>query len=338
MKPHVHHSVFGVLMLVGIVLIGCTSSPESRETLTIPPTMEPDATPDIRMPGSITFRYPSLYPEGIEYDMKTDQFLISSATEGTIFSVAYDGSLTPFIEDDQIGSTLGLEIDHINNRLLVAASSFTEESGCLSANNDGATLSTYDLETRELIFRVDLARLDPGRPHLANDVAVDSNGIAYVTDTYAALIYRVDTHGNASVLVEDPALDSINGIVAHPDGFLLVGAYPNKLFRVSVEEPELDPVQLSPAVSFDISDGMLLVDEASLAMVAYPNSVILLLRSNDGWKTATLEGESHGHAAGWATTIALRDGDIYTLYSHLDHFQECLAPVDEFSIQRVIFK
>lgn len=65
----------------------------------------------------------------------------------------------------------------------------------------------------------------------ADDVAVDAQGNAYVTDAKASKIWKVDVNGKLVSTIKSPLftppgwynnLIALNGIVYHPDGFLIV--------------------------------------------------------------------------------------------------------------------
>ncbi|MFC1959132.1 SUMF1/EgtB/PvdO family nonheme iron enzyme [Chloroflexota bacterium] len=279
-------------------------------------------------PDEIIIEHHNLFPEGIAYDEKGERFLLSSNI-GAVYEVADDGTATAFIEDANFMSPAGLEIDRVNNRLLVA-------NGDVSAffpmpSPDGprqANLGSYDLTTGERIFMADLSSFqtisnsDGMSGTLPNDVAVDTEGNAYVTSTISPVIYRVGIDGEASIFVEDESLAWLNGIVAHPDGYLLIGSAENLLFKIPLDEPELIPIELGDGINFDITDGMILLPDGNLVMVTFPSSRIYQLHSNDDWASATLVAESTGHWQGWATTIAYRNGDVYAIYSHLNDEME----------------
>ena len=88
-----------------------------------------------------------------------------------------------------------------------------------------AAVGIYDLSSGKALDYVDLAPLAPA-PHLLNGITVDAAGNAYVTDSFSPNIYKIDAEGRPSLFVHDErfvgAGINLNGIVAHPDGFLLV--------------------------------------------------------------------------------------------------------------------
>lgn len=65
----------------------------------------------------------------------------------------------------------------------------------------------------------------------ADDVSVDAHGNAYVTDAKGSKVWKVDVNGELVSTIESPLftprgwynnLVALNGIVYHPDGFLIV--------------------------------------------------------------------------------------------------------------------
>jgi sugar lactone lactonase YvrE len=286
-------------------------------------------------PDEIVIEHPNLFPEGIEYDDESGNFMVGSASEGSIYIVAEDGTATLLAENEDLETNagiVGIEIDRTNNRLLAAV------GDVYAFPPNQAKLAAYDLETGERLFLVDLAEEYESEEHLANDVAVDSDGYAYVTDTFSPVIYRVDMDGNVSVFLEDEALMFTNGIVFHPDGYLLLGAAFGQLYKIPLDEPTITTIELDEGIEFDITDGMVLHPDGSLIMLTDPGSMIFRLTSDDDWASATVESTGGSHEEGWGTTIALRGEDAYVIYSHLNVVTEEDVEQDTFEIQRVTFE
>lgn len=180
---------------------------------------------------TILIEYPALYPEGIEYNPLTQTFLVSSAYEATVFAVDLEGNIEPFIEDERLIATLGLRVDVERSRLLVLNS----DGGTARRSSPETALRTaglgiYDLETGDAIEYIDLPGIVPDMPHFVNDLTIDPHGNIYITDSFTLAIYKVDSAGNAELFLLDEAFASVagvglNGIVYHPDGYLLVGQY-----------------------------------------------------------------------------------------------------------------
>lgn len=111
----------------------------------------------------IVIEVQGILPEGVEYDAEGERFLFGSLTEGTIRQITEGGEAEPFIEDEDLVSSVGIHIDTANNRLLVANS----DVSILMGGGDGngmAMLGAYDLETGERLFMADLGALLPDTP------------------------------------------------------------------------------------------------------------------------------------------------------------------------------
>src|SRR5690606_6582206 len=128
-------------------------------------------------------------------------------------------SLTPVVQDPDLKASVGIEVDEERNRLLVANSDFAVIQG---KGPGQAMLGIYDLESGERIAMVDLAAAGPkdAKTHFANDVAVGGDGSAYVTNSMARVVYRVDPENNVSVLLPNTfgkiEQFRFNGIEFHP--------------------------------------------------------------------------------------------------------------------------
>lgn len=292
------------------------------------------------LPDLISIASPGLYPEGIEWDAAHERFLVSSLTQGGIFEVRADGEPVRFITDEQIPSSVGIQIDAAHNRLLVVSSDtrlFLDPT-----LPSFAALAAYDLETGERLFLTDLAAVTEFHPNVANDVAVDADGNAYVTDTFAPVIYRVDMEGQASIFVQDDRLSGqgaagMNGIDYHPDGFLLV---PMMLGQGFYKIPVSDPSAMT-AVEIDQpivgADGVILTDDGRLIIVSGQTGTVIALRSEDEWASAVIDGQFAITPGIVASTAAVRDGEVYVLYAHLEAMMAGLPSPDVFEIVRAEF-
>lgn len=283
------------------------------------PVMAQETTPE-SPPAEVIVNQAGLLPEGVEYDAANDRFLFGSLSQGTIFQIQEGGEAEPFVEDDDLGSTVGIHIDTANSRLLVSNS----DAGVFSdpAALGMAGLAAYDLETGERLFLADLGALLPDNRHFANDVTVDDEGNAYVTDSFSPVIYRVDREGNAEIFIEDEQLSSpsfgLNGIDFHPDGYLLAAvAGSGSIIRIPVDDPaSLAPVELGELLSID---GMVLSqDGGTIYAVADTEAGVQELvevTTDDDWATATVTNRVQ--TGGNATTVALRDGLPYFINAKL---------------------
>lgn len=268
------------------------------------------AAPPAPGPDRIVFRKLNLQPEGIEYDAKHGRFIVGSRTEGTIHTVDDAGNVAVLVANPGLSSTLGI---HIADARLAAV-------GTLASGNIG--LGLYELDTGAVLDVIDLGSVAGAGSHLANDVTIDHDGNAYVTDTLDGVIYRVTPGGQASRFAEDPRFLLLNGIDFHPDGYLIAASLSGpRLFRIPLDAPDaVTEVDTPFAV---VGDGIVFRPDGVLAVVSNALAAdgsllglgVTLWASDDGWQTATIAGS--WVADGMPTTAAVRGDDVHVIYAHL---------------------
>jgi sugar lactone lactonase YvrE len=265
------------------------------------------------VPDRIVMERGGFIPEGIEYDNLNNRFLTGSLADGTVYEITNNGSLIPAFVDPELIASVGIEVDEPRNRLLVTNSD-------RGSPNGAAKLGVYDLSTGEQLAMVDLVASIPNHSadsvHFANDVAVSTAGVAYVTDSSMGIVYEVDRYYQASVLIDyGPNSEfGLNGIEYHPAGYLiLVSPGTGQLIRVPVNNPgSLSIVELShPATG---GDGIVWAADGSLVSVSNNSSNVLKFRSDDNWRSADLVGLATFE--GQATTGATVGDDTYVVQPH----------------------
>jgi sugar lactone lactonase YvrE len=288
----------------------------------------------------ISFKTDVAYPESVTWSAKQGRFLVSSVRHGTIGTVSPKGDYAPFITDEKLVTTVGLLVDDARNTLWVTNSDPGAGDRTSPATQGKlAGVATYDATTGKRIAYYDLGSLSAGA-HFANDIALDADGNAYVTDSFAPVIYRIDTSGKASIFAQTPRFKdadgfNLNGIAYHKDGYLLVGKYNSgEIFRVSIADPaKIETVQLPEALKG--ADGFNLVDDQHLVVVqslGVDRTVELV--STDGWKSAKISRELKSLAS--MPSAATRAGsDIWVLNSRLDTlFDPKAEKVGEYLLQK----
>ncbi|TCC48997.1 hypothetical protein E0H75_20805 [Kribbella capetownensis] len=243
---------------------------------------------------------PSLHPEGTAYDPTRNAFLVSSIRHGTVSVVRPDGRTSTLISHPWMISTLGVKVDVRRQRVLVAHGDLgvgARSTPETAMHRSG--IGIFDLRTGALRQFVDLAAVAGPGLHLANDLALASDGTAYVTDALSDALLRIDVRGRAAVLVRDarfhdpdpPTSFGLNGIVWHPRGYLLVvKSWGGQLFRISLgHKPSVRQVATDQPIHN--GDGLVLRPDGSLLAVTNPLgpqgvSAVRLLRSRDGWSSA----------------------------------------------------
>lgn len=155
----------------------------------------------------------------------------------------------------------------------------------------------------------------------ADDVAVDAEGNAYVTDAKANKLWKVGEDGKLVSIIRSPLftakewyknLVGLNGIVYHPDGFLLVvHTFSGSLFKVDIGKGGDHEVKLVNVAGGPLTfgDGLELLSPTKLVVVGNPSG--RLVESSDGWVTASVVAKFLGPAHRLATAATVKDGKVY---------------------------
>ncbi|KAF9669259.1 hypothetical protein SADUNF_Sadunf14G0089200 [Salix dunnii] len=198
-------------------------------------------------------------------------------------------------------SSLGIVVDRPRNRLLVAISDIL--------GNKYNALAAYDLST-----------WDHNEKSFADDVAVDAEGNAYVTDAKSNKIWKVGADGKFVSFIRNPLfiakewyrnLVGLNGIVYHPDGFLIViHTFSGILYKIDVtkEDHEVKLIKVAGG-SLAFGDGLELLSPTKLVVAGNPSG--RLVESLDGWETASIVAKFKGPAHRLATAATVKDGRVF---------------------------
>jgi hypothetical protein len=299
------------LALLGFALLGCTHA----QVVTFDDSG-----------AGLTVHRPALYPETIEYNGRNDKFLLGSFRDGTIHEVDRTGQTSLLVDDPRLCSVLGIAIDPARGRLGAVNSDL---GASVKASAVGpkklAGVGIYDLSSGKPLDYVDLAPLSDG-PHLLNGIALDQSGNAYVTDSFSPVIYKITPDGRASLFLRDERFAgeaiNLNGVVAHPDGYLLViKKSDGALFKVPLSRP----AQFSKVIigrQFVGGDGLTLVGKRELVVIANrtpiaSSNAAFSLSSDDDWGTAKLIA-SLPLGDVYPTTAVLRNDTLYVVHSQLN--------------------
>lgn len=229
-------------------------------------------------------------------------------------------------------ASLCFAIDRPRNRLLVAVADLL--------GNQYNALAAYDLSTWNRLFLTQLSG-SGDKKTFADDVAVDAEGNSYITDAKGGKIWKVGVNGELISIITSPLftqkewyknLFGLNGIVYHPDGYLLViHTMSGKLFKIEIEKG--DEVKLVKVIegSLLFGDGIELLSPTQLVVAGcYPSA--RLVESSDGWETASVVGKFSGPMHRLATSATVKDGKVY-----LNHMFGMGYPKKKHAIAEAVF-
>lgn len=299
------------------------------------------------------------YPEGIAWNARAGAFLVSSLRGGQLGLVYPDGRYRRFSTGSGLITTSGMLVDAERNRVLVCNEdvgvSLNSTSG---TRNRVAQVLEFNLDTGALQQTYDLSSLSRG-PTLANDLALDAQGNIYVTDSFQPQIYKIDrATRQVSILVRSARLmpadapaaaqgtqPYLNGIVYHPDGYLIAADYTRGLlWKVTLDNASaISEIRLPQRLKGP--DGLRLKNAHELVIVQSflgrkggMSGNVTLLASSDGWASAHLAAVATPPGLDGPTGAALRDGEVWVVNSRYPRLFADVAQAERtrtFSIVKV---
>lgn len=278
-----------------------------------------------KKPHAIAFRSPGLYPEAMAWDPSAQHFLVGSLRSRSIHAVSDAGVVEGLIHDDSLppnSTILGVAVDGPRNRLLAVVHSVAP----LPPFN---ALAAYDLRSprRRRLF-LSLLPPSPSGEDRANDVAVDFDGNAFVTNSFADLIWKVGPDGAASIFSRSPAFTSfpvdrdaphsycgLNGIAHVGRGHLLVvQSNTGKMYRVDAEDGTARAVLLNR--DLPLADDVAVRRDGAVLVVSM--NKLWFLKSEDGWGEGVVYDEAALDAERFPTSVAVgAEERAYVLYGHV---------------------
>ncbi len=290
---------------------------------------------------NIPIHVQSLYPEGTAYSKKQDVFFISSIQSGQIGKLDRKGNYSAFTNDPELVATVGIRADENNNTLYV-----TNVDNSVAVNSNPATafkmseLIGYDLKTGARKFKIDLAKLNPGQANFINDMTLDAEGNLYVTNSFSPLIFKIDKNHKASIFAQNEEWKgegfNLNGIVYHPNGYLIVAqSRTGVLYKINTKNPT--DVQVIQAETFKGADGLIINGSHELVVICNGAGKIFQVKTTDDWKTARVVGVKES-VLPFPTTGVLVNNTYHVLNGRLPElFDPKVTKSSEFMLQEVKF-
>jgi sugar lactone lactonase YvrE len=297
-----------------LLLAACSKSPVTEEQSTTASNEVAAKPKAANQEQDINFNQQNLFPEGVVYDKFNGRFYVSSTTRGDIGIVTTGGSYTSFITDPALIGTAGLEIDEARKLLYVS-------------NSTDGSVGIYNINTGQRVAFIDLKPLLPGAPVFINDIALDPQGNAYVTNSRTPVIYKITPDGTASIFYQDAAFATaafgFNGIEygnSH-GGYLLVAfSAGNQVIKFPVSTPsDYNIVTLNATLAGP--DGLLLSKNGKDLVVVNNagggNGKVISFTSQNKWESGTATNTFETGPV-FPTTATSNGKNVYVLYAYLN--------------------
>jgi sugar lactone lactonase YvrE len=278
----------------------------------------------------------AVFPEGIAFEESTGNFFVSSTTDGTIFRAnVADETAQVYLTGGSDGrpTAVGVAVDR-DGRLFVAG---------------GGTGSVwvYDSTSRDLLGLF----TTPAGTTFLNDIAIDRNGDAYVTDSLRPIIWRISAEAvaaaNGGTVAAEPWLDltgtaityqagfNLNGIEATADGRYLVTVQSNigALFRIDIATRTPSRIDLG-GETVPAGDGLLLIGR-TLYVAQNSLGLIAKIGLNGDLTAGNVISRTGDPTLRFPTTIDFARGRLLVVNSQFNKRGPGLTPELPFTVSSI---
>ncbi|TDU05647.1 hypothetical protein EDD99_4175 [Streptomyces sp. 846.5] len=234
------------------------------------------------VPAVINANGPRVFPHSVDYDPRSNRFVVGSLDHSTISTVSLNGTVRTLVDDKKLVSVQAVRVDSRRNRVLATNVDYgLADRSSPSTEFRVAGLASYDLTTGHWQWYLDLGKVaHDGRQHLLSDVTVAPDGTAYAVDELTSTVFRIDRNGRASVLLRSPLLagtENIPMFLSHvgqtavtwmPGNFLIIALADGSLVRVPLSHPaQAGEVRLSSKLSA-LTAGLRVLPDGSIAAIS----------------------------------------------------------------------
>ena len=302
------------------------------------------------LPDAYALTETSLYPESFVYDQQSEKIFVGAYFKGKIITLDLQGNTNDFIIDADLVAVVGMAIDEKNNRLLVCNSDagISQRSGNTTIGQLAQVIA-YDLTTGAKLKTIDLGTLYPGG-HFLNDLVIDADGNIYVTDSFSPVVYKIDGNDTPSVLVSDSKFEvpqgtfGLNGIIYHPDNYLIVGrSFGGVLYKIPLSNPT-DVQEISLDKSVNSLDGLLLLNNNTLGLVSnyfagpsFEEAIYKIETSND-WTSGNVTSSYTDLDGKYPTSLEMINNGLFVNFGYFPELVDPnSAPNNNFKLQKIKF-
>lgn len=270
--------------------------------------------------NNITVNAPGQFPEGVEYNTKTNEFYLGSLSSKSIIKIDKNSNVSALTEKTPL-QVAGIHINYDKDELYAAGLNRKEAFDKDPNTHGNANLFIYDLTSGKLKANIDLTTVNPNQAaYFANDITNDKNGNIYVSDFKAGAVYKIDKNYTPSLFYKGEKLGLANGLEVVNDILLVSDVVPRDGKWQLVKIPLDNPKNASRVnVNDDIYrgfDGMLVNNDGTVVGVTHNKdksaSILIKLESKDKWNSTQVLAKKASKTR--LTTVArVTDGNYFAL-------------------------
>lgn len=249
-----------------------------------------------------------LHPEGIAYDPESRKWYISSVHKRKIVTRDNQGEVGEFKKsgEDGLMAVMGMAAD-LSKRLLWVTSVPAKEMQDQENTGPAAVLS-FDLDNGNLKTKYIAGDT---LEHWFGDLAVDSRGRVFITDSFTNLIYIIENGSMSPWLDTSPAIGNIQGIVVS-GRHLIVSDYLSSIYRIDMSDKSIQKIiNPFPELILKGTDGLMEENNELYLTIngQVPNSLIRLTYDVKLFKITNYQVKDKNHSSYGEPTLGTITGD-----------------------------
>lgn len=192
--------------------------------------------PKVKSQPFLTVQEKGVVPESVAYDPVNKTFYLSSVYKRKILSITPEGKTQTFsAASDGLWSVLGMKVDSTRRILWVCTAAHRQMSDLHAEDLGRSSIFKYDLNQGKLIEKYEIQ--DRTKPHLLGDLAINSAGDVFTTDSVTPAIYVLRHNDNKlQTFMEGSPFVSPQGLDFTPDQkHLFMADYSQGVYLIDVE-------------------------------------------------------------------------------------------------------
>ena len=209
----------------------------------------------------------TFWPEGVDYDPRSQRYYIGSVRHRTIAEVV-NGKVTRELwprAKAGIGAVLGVRVDTLRGVLWTTLAGVPQMEGFTPADSNIAAIVRVRIADGAIERRWDLPPSPRG--HALGDVVIGPASDVFVTDSNDPVLYRLRPGSDTLEAIRHPLFRSLQGMAAPPNAKVLyVADYSHGLLRVDLETNAVTRLADAPATTSLGCDGLVWYQGAIVAV------------------------------------------------------------------------
>ena len=193
--------------------------------------------PIVNSKAAFSLKQKNLLTESVAFNPNTNKFYVGSVHKRKIVEYDPKTGQHDFIKEGENGiwSVFGMKINPDKNLLYACTGALEQTDSVDSTEYWKSGIFIYDLKTGKLKNKI---LLDNSSPHLLGDLAIDSKGNVFATDSRANIIYKLNDN-KLEKFFESSDFFSLQGItISDDDNSMFVCDYSTGIHRIDMKTRE----------------------------------------------------------------------------------------------------